>query len=92
MQCPVGSNSTGGTVSECACNDGLATTDGSTTTTSAPCDRCKADHYNNGVECVLCPTMSGRVFVANEAACTCMVGRATGAGDTTTIGDDCTGE
>ena len=91
MQCPVGSNSTGGAESECTCNDGLATADGSVTTTSDRCDQCRAGYYRDG-GCVRCPAMSSRVFGPNETVCTCMTGRATDAGETTTSGDDCTSE
>ena len=74
MQCPVGSNSTGGTVSECACNDGLATATGLTTTTNDPCVECRADYYSSCGECVPCPAMSGRAFSDIETACTCNEG------------------
>ena len=91
MQCPMGSNSTGGAVSECTCNDGLATADGSTTTTSDRCDQCRAGYYRDG-GCVRCPAMSGRVFSDNEATCTCNQGyrHPNGSVDTTT--EDCVGE
>ena len=78
-------------MSECTCNDGLATADGSTTTTSARCDQCRTDYYRDG-GCVRCPAMSGRVFSDNETTCTCNQGyrHPNGSVDTTT--EDCVGE
>lgn len=92
MLCEPGSSSGGGTANECTCNTGLATSDGSITTTTKSCNVCRADFYGNGIVCEVCPMFSSRMFSADQESCSCDEGRMTSSGVTMTTGDDCNSE
>lgn len=85
------SSSTGGTVTDCSCDDGRVTVGGMSTTTTAACDSCSAGYYSSSEECVECPAMSNREFNQPQETCICEDNRATSANSPNTTALPCMG-